>query len=203
MRPSYRNENRERSEEGRQPARIALFACLGLICHLLIFLSLFLTYIEYFNPYSATDRGSPVEPIPNTGWQLLSEAFQPQTSQRVADMPGPPPLFAPLAVVLLVALILPALIYLALLLLLPISVKWKNPPLRRGLVLGSWLNFIGLSLSGLWLLSSNRPEDLHDPYQNVALAFAIPPAAFLLSLICCGILLGYLPRLTENGTRRV
>jgi len=202
MRPSYRNENRERCEEGRQPARLALFACLGLICHLLIFLSLFLTYIEYFNIYSATDRGSAVEPIPNTGWQLLSEAFQPQTPQRVADM-GSPPLAAPLAVVLLVALILPALIYLALLLLLPISVTWKNPPLRRGLVLGSWLNFIGLSLSGLWLLSSNRPEDLHGPYQNVDLAFAIPPAAFLLSLICCGLLLGYLPRLTENGTRRV
>jgi hypothetical protein len=202
MRPSYRNENRERSEEGRQPARLALFAGLGLICHLLIFLSLFLTYIEYFNIYSATDRGSPVEPIPNTGWQLLSEAFQPQTPQRVADM-GSPPLAAPLAVVLLVALILPALIYLALLLLLPISVTWKTPPLRRGLVLGSWLNFIGLSLSGLWLLSSNRPEDLHGPYQNVDLAFAIPPAAFLLSLICCGLLLGYLPRLTENGTRRV
>ncbi len=202
MRPSYRNENRERSEEGRQPARLALFAGLGLICHLLIFLSLFLTYIEYFNIYSAADRGSPVEPIPNTGWQLLSEAFQPQTPQRVADM-GSPPLAAPLAVVLLVALILPALIYLALLLLLPISVTWKNSPLRRGLVLGSWLNFIGLSLSGLWLLSSNRPEDLHGPYQNVDLAFAIPPAAFLLSLICCGLLLGYLPRLTENGTRRV
>jgi len=60
MRPSYRNENRERCEEGRQPARLALFACLGLICHLLIFLSLFLTYIEYFNIYSATDRGSAV-----------------------------------------------------------------------------------------------------------------------------------------------
>ncbi len=203
MRTSRRNENRERSEEGTQPARLALFAGLGLICHLLIFLSLFLTYIEYFNPYAATEREAPVVPIPDTGWQLLSEAFQPQTPQRVADMVGPPPLAAPLAVVLLVALILPALIYLALLLLLPISVKWKNTPLRRGLVAGSWLNFIGLSLSGLWLLSSNRPEDLHDPYQNVDLAFSIPPAAFLLSLICCSILLGYLRQPTENDTRRV
>ncbi len=203
MRTSRRNENRERSEEGTQPARIALFACLGLICHLLVFLSLFLTYIEYFNPDAATDRGEPFVPVPNTGWQLLSEAFQPQTSQRVADMAIPPPLSAPLAVVLLVALILPALIYLAFLLLLPISVKWKNIHLRRCIVLSSLLNIIGLCLSTLWLLGSYRGEDLHDPYQNVDLAFAIPPAAFLLSLICCSILLGYLRQPTENDTRRV
>ena len=193
MRASYHKENQGRSEKERE-LRMVLFASLGLISHPLIFLSFFFTYIEYGSPYAATS------PIPYTGWQLLGDAFHPQTSQRIADMHGwYPPLAAPLALALLVALILPALLYLACLLLLMTSVKWKNFLLRVGLVLCCWLNFIGFLLGFFWLLTSYGSAELHNPFQSIEPAFSILPAGFLLSLICCFLLRGSTQQLPEGS----
>jgi hypothetical protein len=174
-----------------------LLAFFGLLCHLLIFLSLFFPYIHYFNPYAATDRNEPFVPIANTGWQLLREAFQPQTSQRIADM-AMSPLPVVVAVILLVALILPAPIYLAL--LLPIGIKWQNIFLKRWLLLSLGLIVSGLVLSLFWLLISYRGQDLHDLYQSIDMAFAIVPVAFLLSLTCCWKLLAPFRRSMDNNT---
>ncbi len=55
--------------------RLPTFASLGLLCHLLIALSLFFPYIDYYNPY-----GDALQPTLITGWQLLSEPFQPDSS---------------------------------------------------------------------------------------------------------------------------
>jgi hypothetical protein len=94
-----------------------------------------------------------------------------------------PPLAAPVALALLVALILPVLLSLACLLLLITLVKWKNFLLRGGLVLCCGLSLIGFLLGIFWLLSSIGIPDLHDPYQFIEPAFFILPAGFLLSLM--------------------
>jgi hypothetical protein len=200
---SMRDENSERfdfSEEETLPARagkdfrLPILACCGLLCHLLIFLSLSFPYIDYVDPYgyildSARYRDA-VQPIATTGWQLLGEGFQPPTLPRAAILP---PLSPPLAIAILAALILPALIYLACLLLLPVSGPWKDNRLRESIFLSNMFTLIGLGISSIWLLSSwfSYGGDLHDPFQDTDIAFAILPVAFLLSLICSRALLSY------------
>jgi hypothetical protein len=185
---------RERSpisaEETRPPRagrdfRLLLFASFGLLCHLLIAVSLFFPYIVY-DPENG--------PITSTGWQLLAQAFQPHTAPRVSLMP---PLPAPLALVLLTTLILPALIYLVCLLLWPVKSEWKDRGLRKSVSICYVLNLLGLSLSSFFAAFSvfSYGAGLHDVYQNTDVAFAIPSIAFLLSLACSSVLLGhFLPR---------
>jgi hypothetical protein len=185
---------RERSpisaEETRPPRagrdfRLLLFAFFGLLCHLLIAVSLFFPYIDY-DPENW--------PITSTGWQLLAQAFQPHTAPRVSLMP---PLPAPLALVLLTTLILPALIYLVCLLLWPVKSEWKDRGLRKSVSICYVLNLLGLSLSSFFAAFSvfSYGAGLHDVYQNTDVAFAIPSIAFLLSLACSSVLLGhFLPR---------
>ncbi len=194
---SIQDESSEEGEEARSARadkdfRLPIFAFLGLLCHLLIFLSLFLTYIDYYNPY-----GEAVLPTPTTGWQLLGEAFKPHAFPRAALLPPP---CAPLASVLLVALILPALVYLVCLVFLPVSSKRKNTRLRASISLSYLLTIISLSLSSFCLAFSliSHGGDLSDPYLNTDVAFAIPPVAFLLSLICCRVLMVHFLRHTEK-----
>ncbi len=203
---SIREASRERahiSEEETRPSRagkdfrLPLFAFLGLLCHLLIFLSLFFTYIDYYDPY-----GDTVLPTPTTGWQLLAQAFQPQTSPRAAIMP---PLPAPLAIVLLTTLILPALIYLACLVLWPVKSELKDTRLRKSVYVCYLLNLIGLSLSSFYVMFSwlSHGGDLHDPVQDTSLAFAIPPIAFLLSLACSYLLVNHFRLRSGPGDRNI
>lgn len=183
-----RRERSPISEETRpsrtgQDFRLLLFASFGLLCHLLIAVSLFLPYIDFYDPYGEiVDRLTPT-----TGWQLLAQAFQPQTAPRAAIMP---PLPAPLALVLLTTLILPALIYLVYLALWPVKSKWKDTGLRKSVSICYLLNLIGLSLSSFFAVFSalSHGGDLHDPVQNTHPAFVIPPIAFLLSLACSYVL---------------
>jgi hypothetical protein len=165
--------------------RLLLFASLGLLCHLLIFLSLFHTYIDYYNPY-----GDAVAPTATTGWQLLAQAFQLQTAPRAAIMP---PLPAPLALVLLSTMILPALIYLICLVLWPFTSELKDTGIRKSVSVCFLLNLLGLSLSSLYAVFSvlSHGGDLHDPVQNTHPAFGIPPIAFLFSLACSYVLVNH------------
>ena len=164
--------------------RLLLFASFGLLCHLLIFLSLFHTYIDYYDPYGY------VAPTATTGWQLLAQAFQLQTAPRAAIMP---PLPAPLALVLLTILILPAIIYLVCLALWPVKSEWKDRGLRKSISICNVLNLIGLSLSSFFAAFSvlSHGGDLDLPVQNTHPAFAIPPIAFLLSLACSYVLVNH------------
>jgi hypothetical protein len=151
-----------------------LFAFIGLLCHLVIGLSLFFTYTELYNPYEATTTLT-------TGWQFLDELLHAG------------PLSAVLAILLLAALVLPAPIYL--IYLLPFC--WKSARTRTRLCssvsLNRAMNIVGLSVSGVLLMLSLifRGGDLHDPVQSTDLAFFVPPAAFLFSLLCSTVLRGY------------
>lgn len=180
----YISEEETRPSRADQDFRLLLFASFGLLCHLLIFLSLFHTYIDYYDPYDA------VAPTATTGWQLLAQAFQPQTAPRAAIMP---PLPAPLALVLLTTLILPALIYLVCLVLWPFKSELKDTGLRKSVSICYVLNLLGLSLSSFFAVFSvlSHGGDLHDPVQNTYPAFAIPPIAFLLSLACSYLLVNH------------
>ncbi len=186
--------SRERSRISKDEARPSragqnflplLFASFGLLCPLLIAGSLFFPYIDYYNPY-----GDAVAPTATTGWQLLAQAFQLQTAPRAAIMP---PLPAPLALVLLTTLILPALIYLIFLALWPVKSEWKDTGLRKSVFICYVLNLLGLSLSTFFAVFSalSHGGDLHDPVQNTHPAFAIPPIAFLLSLACSYVLVNH------------
>ena len=162
-------------------------AFLGLLCHLLIGLSLFFPFTELHD----MDDGT----ITTTGWQMLSEALQIRNSPAVhlgGWQPGIPA--ACVASLLLAALVLPALIYLACLLPFP----WKNGTAGTGLRKSTYLSYllttIGFSLSSFVLglsLFYFGSHDLYDPFLITYLAFVIPPAAFLLSLLCSTALLGY------------
>jgi len=171
--------------------RLLLLASFGLLCHLLIAVSLFFPYIVY-DPENG--------PITSTGWQLLAQAFQPHTAPRVSLMP---PLPAPLALVLLTALILPALIYLVCLLLWPVQSEWKDRGLRKSVSIGYVLNLLGLSLSSFFAAFSvfSYGAGLHDVYQITDVAFAIPPIAFLLSLACSSVLVNHF-RLRSGSDER-
>jgi hypothetical protein len=150
-----------------------LFACIGLLCHLVIGLSLFFTYTDTF-AYELT-----------TGWQLLGEALQGGI------------LLAAVAMLLLAALVLPLPIYLTS--LLPSS--WKSDRTARLLYSGASISkvliLLGLSLSGTILLLSwlFRGWDHENPVGTPHLAFVVPPLALLLSLWCITVLIG-------SGVRR-
>jgi len=193
MREAYHEEKQRRSEDASK-LRIVIFASLGLIVQPLIYLSFFFTYIEYGSPWAATS------PRFYTGWQLLSDGFSPQTSQRMADMRGwYPPLVAPLALVLIVTVILPVLLYLAGLLLLMTPIKWKHSFLRGEMVLCSCLNLIGFLLSFFWLITSFGPGEVYS--QSIEPAFCILPAGFLLLLLCGFLLSSSTPLSTLQGIR--
>jgi len=184
----------ERAERAYHPNGVELpahatrprLAFLGLLCHLLISLSLFFPYAELHDQYEGTIT-------PTTGWQMLSKALQIQNVPVLLGgwQSGIPA--ASVASLLLAALVLPALIYLAFLLPFP----WKNGTadtrLRKSIYIGYLLTTIGFSLSSVVLGFSliYRGGDLHDPFLTTDLAFVIPPAAFLLSLLCSTALLGY------------
>ena len=162
-------------------------AFLGLLCHLLIGLSLFFPYTELHDQYEGTIT-------PTTGWQMLSEALQIRNIPAVHLGGWQTGTTAALvASLLLAALVLPVLIYLACLLPFP----WKNgtadTKLRKSTYLSYLLTTLGFSLSSfvLGLSLFYRGGDLHDPFLTTDLAFVIPPAAFLLSLLCSTALIGY------------
>jgi hypothetical protein len=169
-----------------RPRRWPRLAFLGLLCHLLIGLSLLFPYTELHDQYEGTIT-------PTTGWQMLSKALQIQDIHVLLGgwQSGIPAAFV--ASLLLAALVLPALIYLAFLLPFP----WKNGTadtrLRKSIYISYLLTTIGFSLSSfvLGLSLIYRGGDLHDPFLTTNLAFVIPPAAFLLSLLCSTALLGY------------
>lgn len=191
------------SEEETRPSRagqdvpLLLFAFVGFLCHLLIVGSLFFPYIDFYDPY-----GEALQPTLTTGGQLLAQAFQPQVSPRAAIMP---PLSAPLALVLLSTMILPALIYLICLVLWPIKSRLKDTGLRKSVSVCYVLNLIGLSLSSFFAVFSalSHGGDLHDPVQNTHLAFAIPPIAFLLSLACSYVLVKHFRLRSGPGERSI
>ena len=166
--------------------RLTIAASFGLLCHLVIALSLFFPYVDYYDPY-----GQALGPTLITGWQLLGEPFQPAALRITTLMP---PLSVPLAMGLLVTLILPALIYLVCLAPWPLKGERRDKGLRISVSIGYVLNLIGLSLSSCFVAFSLlwHGGDLHDPVQNTHLAFAVPPIAFLCSLACSSVLLNHL-----------
>lgn len=194
---SHISEEQTRFSRLNQDFRLLLFASFGLLCHLLIAVSLFFPYIYFYDPYGyIVDRLTPT-----TGWQLLTQAFQPQTAPRAAIMPALP---APLALVLLTTLILPVLIYLVCLSLWPVKSELKDTGLGKSVYICYVLNLIGLSLSSFFVVFSalSHGGDLHDPGQDTSLAFAIPPIAFLLSLACSYLLVNHFRLRSGPGERR-
>jgi hypothetical protein len=177
-------EGRPRALESLLGLRLTIAASLGLLCHLVIALSLFFPYVDYYYPYEVFQPTL-------TGWQLLAEPFQP-AALRIA--PQTPLLSVPQAMVLLVTLILPALIYLVCLAPWPLKGELRAKGLRISVSSGYVLNLIGLSLSS-WLVVFSllmRERDNNDPLHNTYLAFAVPPIAFLFSLVCSSVLVNHL-----------
>jgi hypothetical protein len=176
-----------------RPRRWPGLAFLGLLCHLLIGLSLIFPYTELQDQYEGAIT-------PTTGWQMLSKALQIQNIPVFLGgwQSGIPA--ASVASLLLAALVLPALIYLAFLLPFP----WKNGTadtrLRKSIYISYLLTAIGFSLSSVFLGLSliYRGGDMHEPFLTTDLAFVIPPAAFLLSFLCSTALIGYGLRLRPN-----
>jgi hypothetical protein len=206
IRESGANAGRERrtlplSAEEMQPAyagknrRLPIFASLGLLCHLLIALSLFFSYIDYYNPY-----GEALQPTLITGWQLLGEPFQSGALHLTTLLP---PLSVQTAIVLLATLILPALTYLACLVFWSARGKLKDDLLGKSVFVGYLLNLIGFSLSSFYVALSllSHGGDLHDPIQHTHLAFAVPPIAFLLSLACSSVLVNHFRLRSGPGER--
>jgi hypothetical protein len=189
------------SAEGRPLAQVSkgfgltIAASFGLLCHLLIALSLFFPYVDYYDTY-----GQAGWPAHITGWQLLGEPFQPVALRITTLMP---PLSVHLAMVLLVTLILPALIYLVCLAPWPLKGELRDKRLRISVSLGYVLNLIGLSLSSFFVALSllSHGGDLHDPFQNTDLAFAVPPIAFLFSLACSSVVVTHLRPRSGPGVR--
>lgn len=175
--PPERVPRARRQDSGR------LLALGGLLCHLLIAGSLLLPYIDFSSPYSDT-----IGPTVSTGWQLLTQAFQPAGRLRPSLMP---PLPLALALVLLITLLLPALLYLLSLTLWPLRNARLDAGLRGSLYIGYVLILVGLSLSAyLFLLSMfSSGGDPRSAVQHTFIAFAIPPLAFLGALSCCTLLL--------------
>ncbi len=162
----------------------------GLLCHLLIALSLFFPYIDYYNPY-----GDALQPTLITGWQLLSEPFQPGLMRIVSLMP---PLSVPLATVSLATLILPALTYLVCLLRWSVRNKLKDLLLGKGIYVSYLLNTIGWSLSSFFVAFSilcSTGGDLHDPFQDTyrkfLLSLPLPSCFPSLAAICWSITSGF------------
>ena len=175
--------------EGRPSAleslglRLTIAAALGLLCHLVIALSLFFPYVDYYDLYD-------VPQTTLTGWQLLGEPLQP-VALRITPLISL--LSVPLTMVLLVTLILPALIYLACLALWPLKGDLRDKGLRISVSIGYVLNLIGLSLSScLVALSLLSHGEAHYLALNTHLAFAVPPIAFLCSLACSVVLVTHL-----------
>lgn len=191
----HSSEGEARPSRASQDFRLPIYAFLGLLCHLLIFLSLFATYIDYYNVYQDTDlhpQGGGGLPTPSTGWQLLAQPFQ-SSPYRPSNMP-PPSL--PIVIALMAALLLPALVYLASLMLWRVRSPLKDSLLGKSIFVSYLLNLLGLSLSTFCIVFSflSTGGDLHDPVQHTYGAFVMPPIAFLLSLICSYLLIKYFRR---------
>lgn len=163
--PRERERQLKGANTGRSLPLIAFLCCLGLLCHLFIFLSLSFTFIEANNGY---------EPnwIPVTGWQLLYQWEGPKG-------------------VLWAALLLPLIPYLLCLLLFPVKSMWKWALLETGFYLNGILNIIGFALLTTLAWGWN---DLHSTYRTDA-AYTLSLGAFLLSLLCsCSLLVHCLRR---------
>jgi hypothetical protein len=149
-------------------------AFFGLLCHLLIGLNLSFPYTELHDGYEGTIT-------PTTGWQLLGNALQSQSILSYGVL------------LLLAAVVLPALFYLACLLPFPRKSEHREALPFKGAYLSYLLNTMGFSLSLTALalslsFGSFGGADLHN-YSSTDVAFAIPPAPFLLSLLCSTVLL--------------
>ena len=147
-------------------------AFIGLLCHLLIGLSLTFPYTELYDGYDGWLMGR------TTGWQILGKVLQRQSILSCG------------ALLLLAAVVLPALLYLACLLPFPRTSERREARLFKGTYLSYLLNTLGfsLSLTALAISLFVWSGDLHDVL-STDVAFAIPPAAFLLSLLCSSVLL--------------
>ncbi len=160
-------------------------AFIGLLCHLLIGLSLSFPYTELYDGYEGGLLGR------TTGWQVFGNVLRSHSILSYG------------ALLLLAAVVLPALFYLASLLPFPRKSEHREALLFKGAYLSYLLNTIGFSLSLTALALSLSfgafgGADLHN-YSSTDVAFAIPPAPFLLSLLCSTVLLN--SRLRQRRAR--
>jgi hypothetical protein len=183
-------ERVSRPDGGEPPAYVTrrslrpYLAFIGLLCQLLIGLSLWFPYAEFHDAYEETMT-------PTTGWWILGNALQSRS------------IFSYGALLLLAAVVLPALFYLACLLPFPRKSEQREALLFKGTYLSYLLNTMGFSLSLTALalslsFGSFGGADLHS-YSSTDVAFAIPPAPFLLSLLCSTVLLN--SRLRQRQAR--
>jgi MFS family permease len=181
------------SEKRRLHVLVPLLALLGLLTHLTIFLSLFWTYIDYYD----VDMNAPVS---STGWQVLLQPFHTQP-YVISNMP-PPSL--PLIVILLAALVIPALVFLINLLLWPVRGTLKDALLSKTMMGMYLLTLSGLVLSTFCLLISflSGGGDSTDPVQHTYGGFATPSLMFLLSVVCSYLLLRQYQARGEQGKVR-
>jgi hypothetical protein len=176
----YRTDAGAPSERGRLNVLVPILALLGILAHLGIFLSLFWTYIDYYD----VDMDFP---LPSTGWQVLLQSFH--TQPYVISLMPPPSL--PLIVVLLAALFIPAMGFLTNMVLWPVRGALKDALLSKTMLSVYLLTRSGLVLSTLCYLTSflSRGGDSTNPSQNTYVAFAIPSLMFLISGACSYLLL--------------
>ncbi len=173
----------QRPEQAIRPRRRSRLAFIGLLCHLVIGLSLLFPYTELYDPYAGANSRT-------TGWQLLGSAFQTGIFLTVV------------ALLLLAALVVPILIYLACLLPFPRKSDQRAALLLKGAYLNYLLTTMGFSLSLVVLLIALilRGGDYAKQVLTIDLAFVIPSAAFLLSLLCSTVLSGSGLQLRTGGS---
>ncbi len=159
-------------------------AFIGLLCYLLIGLSLLFPYIELDNDYCNCLL------VGMTGWQLIGNAF------------GPYNLFTRdshlLLAALVLPLVLPVLISLAGLLPFPRKSDHREALLLQSPYLSYLLNMMGFSLSLVVLaLSLFYPGGDYHSILHPDVALVVPSAAFLLSLLYSTVLLDSRLRLRQ------
>jgi hypothetical protein len=154
------------------PALFTILTSAGLLCQLLVFLSLSL-------PYTLTIIYDPsVKTFHTTGWQVFG-----------LQAPS-----AALALFLLIIPLLPVLASLLYRLPVPLEKALKETLLEGSIYASYLLNMLCFLLSSIVLVYSLLfvGEDVNQGARWLDAAFGIPSAALLVALICSGYLRGYL-----------
>ncbi|HEY3991889.1 MAG TPA: hypothetical protein VGM01_03310 [Ktedonobacteraceae bacterium] len=158
--------------------RLFVLTAFGLLCQVLVILSLFLPFTETYDPYKGVA-------FHITGWQTLGLGF-------------------PLALIMLLLLFIPLFpLFATLLYRSSLSLKFvqKNTLLAESINVSYWLNMLCFILSSIILEYSLLfiGADFNKETRWLDAAFGIPSLAFLGALLCSGILRVYALRYTTES----
>lgn len=150
-------------DPGRPPVQLGL-AIVGLLCHLLVFLSLSFPYVYTYDPYYQVSSSSdPGFTFIDTGWQLVTAG--------------------PIAIVLLPLLILPIFPYLGRILFILLKSERMNSLLEQGFAGNVLLNVLGF-LFFYVILSLSQVGDFDKQTHQRDAAYGIHLALIFFFVVC-------------------